>query len=158
DAAGRPVTATTSAGTSAFTYDATGGRLATATTPDGQQVAYTYDGLLTKSIVWSGPVNGDVEGAYDKFQKLAWEPAGSSFGISYAYDGDGLVTKAGQMTLTQSSTTGLLTGTTLRNVTDTITYDAFGARATYTAKSNNATVFAHTYTRDALARLATKSE
>ena len=45
--------------------------------------------------------------------------------INFGYDNDSLLTQAGALTLSRNPQNGLLTGTTLGNVTDSWTYNDF---------------------------------
>src|SRR5206468_2093563 len=49
-------------------------------------------------------------------------------------------------------------GAALGIITETITYDTFGDMTNYTVNQNGNPVYATTYTRDALGRIASKSE
>ena len=107
-------------------------------------------------MAWAGAVTGQVGWTYDKSMKLVQETVNGS-GVSFGYDADGVMTKAGLMTLGYNSA-ALLTSTTLGSVTDAWTYDAYGAQATYAAKYGTTALFSDTYTRDALGRITAKSE
>src|SRR5947207_2250238 len=157
DGADRMTGATFPGGAIAFSYDALTGRVLTASGPGDDLVSYSYDGLLTTQIAWAGTVGGRVAWTYDKSMKVVNELVDGTSGASYAYDNDGLVTKAGAMVITNNPA-GQFSGSTLRNATDTVTYDNFGRRATYTAKYGATTLFATTITPDPLGRVATKSE
>ena len=157
DTAGRTSTVSIPTGELTVAYDPKTGRPAIATGPSSEQVSYVYDGNLTTQMVWSGTVPGQVAWTYDKSMKPVSELVNGT-GISFAYDADGLMTKAGVMTLVPSATSGLLTGSTIGNVTDAITYDNYAERATYAAKYLTTALFSTSYTRDALGRIVTKSE
>ena len=73
-------------------------------------------------------------------------PAGRSTAansISFGYDNDSLLTQAGALTLTRHPQNGLLTGTTLGNVTDTWTYNNFAEPTSYTASVSGLTGLLH---------------
>jgi len=73
---------------------------------------------------------------------------------NFGYDNDDLLTSAGPMTVTRDPATGFVTGTTLGAISESRTYDAFGAEKTYTVTANGATLYAVDYgTRDALGRI-----
>jgi len=65
DAAGRLSTQTLPRGVAQYSYSATTGNLSTITAPDGGGLAYTYDGFLPTSEIWSVTVAGSVGVTYD---------------------------------------------------------------------------------------------
>ena len=78
--------------------------------------------------------------------------------VAYSYDKDGLVTKAGALDLSRDPTRGLLTGTTLSNVTDKRTFNAFGEMQSYEALSGTTRLYETTYKLDSLGRIVEKTE
>src|SRR5262249_38803290 len=78
--------------------------------------------------------------------------------VTFQYDDDGLLTQAGALTLARNTQTGMVSGTTLNGVTDSLSYDAFGDLATYQAVFNATTLFDLVDTRDALGRLVQRVE
>lgn len=62
------------------------------------------------------------------------------------------------MTIRRDGGNGLLTGTTLGNVSDLRTFDVTGAVTSYDATLNGTEIFAATYTRDLIGRVVAKSE
>lgn len=94
-------------GSHTFTYHAANGQLASAASRDGQQIGYTYDGSLLTSATWSGVINGTVSYTYNndfRVTRLAY--AGLS--LPLRYDGDGLLTNAGPISLNYNRTNGFL--------------------------------------------------
>src|SRR5574337_579177 len=71
---------------------------------------------------------------------------------------DSLLTGAGNLALTRNAQSGLLTGTTLGNVTDTRTYNSFAESLTYTASYSGAPFYPTQYTRDKLGRMTQQVE
>lgn len=78
--------------------------------------------------------------------------------INYGYDADGLLTSAGSLTLTYNIPNGQLTGTALGTISDSRTYNTAGELLTYQGKINSVNSYGYTLTRDALGRVATKSQ
>ncbi len=70
------------------------GRLATATAPGDERIAYAYDGSLPTRVTFSGTIAGEVGFTYDADLRLATETVGGANGAAYTYDEDGLLTKA----------------------------------------------------------------
>jgi YD repeat-containing protein len=69
-----------------------------------------------------------------------------------------LLTAAGSLTLTRHPQHGLLTGTSLFNLTDARTYSSFGDLTDYNAKYNNSSFFDEQLAFDKLGRIAQKTE
>jgi RHS repeat-associated protein len=78
--------------------------------------------------------------------------------VAFTYDNDDLLTGAGALTLTRHAQNGLLTGTALDTVTDSLTYNGFGEVASYQATQSGTALWAVQYTRDPLGRITQKSE
>ena len=156
---GRLTAVTTSRGTNAYGYSATTGQLTSINTFDGVGVTYGYDGSLLKDITWSGPISGNVHKTYDSSFRLSSESVSGGQTINFGYDNEDLLTSAGSMTITRDSATGFVTGTTLGAISESRTYDAYGAEKTYTVAANGATLYSIDYgTRDSLGRIVNKTE
>jgi YD repeat-containing protein len=78
--------------------------------------------------------------------------------VNYSYDNDGLLTNAGDLSLTRDAENGLLSATELGVVNDAWTYNTFGEPTNYTAKASGSDAYSATFTRDALGRITTKNE
>jgi RHS repeat-associated protein len=156
-AAGRLNTLAISRGTISFGYDATRGTLTSISAPDGINLAYTYDGSLLKSVALNGSVTGTVARTHDNNFRVA-SLAVDGNAIALTYDDDGLLIGAGALSLTRSPLNGLLTGSTLSNVTDAWTYNGFAEPINYNAAYSGATIFAQEFTRDQLGRISQKVE
>jgi RHS repeat-associated protein len=157
DSAGRTSGAEMPGASLAFVYSPTTGKLASASTSGGEQLAYAFNGVTPTSETWTGPVAGQVRWNFDKYQKLVSETAGGTT-TSFAYELDGQVTSVGSLSIARDATTGLATSSTLRGATDTAGYDSFGQVLTYAAKYLTTSLWSTTYTRDALGRIATRAE
>ena len=64
---------------------------------------------------------------------IASESVGGGSTVAFTYDNDGLLDKAGALTLNRTATNGLITGTTLGAAGDARTYNSFGELTGYTA-------------------------
>jgi RHS repeat-associated protein len=107
-----------------FGYDPATGRLSSLASSDGSTLTRTHDGPLLTSETWTGPVNGTVTRSYNaRFLTASLGVNGDT--VAFEYDADGLLTRAGDMTLTYSPENGLLTSTILGNCTETRDYDTF---------------------------------
>ncbi|MCE7970045.1 MAG: hypothetical protein DYG94_15050, partial [Leptolyngbya sp. PLA3] len=121
------------------------GRLQRITDPSGVVLDHSYDGLLMKSLTWSGPVAGSVSFGHDASFRVTSETVtvgATSSPVAFGYDNDDILICASPSTcspagtdalkITLSAGNGLVTGSTHGVVTDTLTYNAFGELASYT--------------------------
>ena len=181
----RPKTITFDRGELNFFYDPTSGLLNALTAPrqtDGGQaggntLSYTYDGSLPKTVQWSGEVAGTVGVTYDNPSHRLGDETRSRFDfvetdnfrvtsqsvngsntVNYQYDQDGLLTKAGEMTITRDPANGRITSTHLGNVTTSQTYNGAGELESYQAKFGSNVLFETHYVRDSLGRITDLTE
>lgn len=154
---GKLSTLTIPRGQYTYDYNATTGKLSTVTAPDGSTLSYSYDGSLPLSTTWAGDISGSVSQSYDN---NFWITSRSVNGtaVSYGYDDDGLLTQAGGLTLDRSPVNGLLTDTTLNNVTTSRSYNGFGELAAETSQASGTSVLDTQYDRDKLGRIVKKTE
>ena len=157
DSGGRPSLIDIAVGDLLYSYDSAG-RLATLSRDQGADLAYAYDGGLPIVTTWNGAIVGNVTRAYDNDFREASLSVNGTTPIALTYDLDGLLIQAGALTLTRNALNGLIISTAFGTVTDTTTYDVFGAPATYTASHNGSAIYSTTYTQDALGRIVSKSE
>ncbi|HJX51200.1 MAG TPA: RHS repeat-associated core domain-containing protein [Polyangia bacterium] len=166
DSAGRVSTTTypkgpsTSDGTVTVTraYSPTTGKLVSASTSDGQTVTYGYDGSLLLSTTWSGTVAGSVSRTFNNDFRMASQSVNGANSVAFGYDNDGLLTSADGLTITRDAANGLISDTTLGQVTDHRTYDSDGLLATYEAKFGTTSLYSVAYVRDSLGRIEQKTE
>lgn len=111
-------------------------------------VSYGYEGPLLTAATWQGAVSGAVAWAYDNDLRVV-----SENGTALAYDDDGLLVTAGVLTLRRDAQNGLLTGTTLSQLTDTYQYNQFGEVVAYSASYADTPLLTFTYTRDNAGRI-----
>jgi RHS repeat-associated protein len=145
-------------GTYSYQYSPTTSKLSTITAPDNGQLAYTYDGSLLKDTTWSGQIIGSVNRTYNADFNLTELKVNGLNPIAFQYDNDQLLTQAGSLILTRNAQNGLLTGTALGSLTDTISYNSFGETSQYTAKYATAEFYKTAFTRDKLGRIAQRVE
>jgi RHS repeat-associated protein len=156
DAAGRLITKTFSTSTVTSAYDAVG-RLSSIA-DDAETLALSYGGSLLTGTTLSGTVSGSVSYTYDNDFALSSIAVNGANPVTLTYDTDKLLTGAGALTLKRDPQNGLLTGTTLGAVTDTISRNTFGDLAEYHAQANGTDVFSLQLTRDSLGRITRKVE
>ena len=147
DGAGRLTSLATQQQTMTWVYGANSGALARAQDGEGGALEYTYDGPLVKSVTWTGDVAGVVSLDYDNNLRVVSEAAGG-LPITFAYDADDLLTRAGALTLTPDGGSGLLSGTELGAITDQWTYNEFGEATNYTVRFASTPIATLVYTRD----------
>ncbi len=158
DAAGRLNTLTSPQGTVSYAYQAATGKLATIDAPGGSHLSYSYNGTLRTGVTWSGPVAGTVEYTYDNDFRLATLSVNGANPITFQYDPDGLLTRAGALTLRRDAQNGLLSGSTLGLITDTWSYNGFAEPVRYQATFSGADLLTVQYARDKLGRITAKTE
>lgn len=157
DTGGRLQTLTLPGSKLDYAYDATSGKLTKITAQD-TTLAYTYNGALLTKTAWTGSVKGEVDRAYDNDFRVTSLSVNGATPITFQYDADSLLTKAGELTLTRSGQNGLLEGTGLVSVTDSYAYDGFGGVTAYEAKYNAASLLRFEYSYDKLGRITQKKE
>ncbi len=158
DTGGRLSTLTEPRGQTTFAYHPTTGRLSGISAPGGVALSYTYDGILRTETTWNSPVAGSVGRTFDADLRVASESVNGANDIAFQYDPNSLLTQVGSLSLTRHPQHGLLTGTTLGNVTDGLTYNTFGELSTYQASYSGSPQLNTQYTRDALGRITQKVE
>lgn len=141
-----------------FGYGAASGQLLSLTTPDGNQLGYTYDGFLLTSTTWTGAVSGSVSRGYDNNFRTTSLSLNGGNPVALGYDNDSLLTRAGSLTLSRAANNGLLSTTALGSVTDSYTYSGYGETQSYQATANNSPVAQWTYQRDNLGRITQRQE
>ncbi|MEX0730375.1 MAG: SMP-30/gluconolactonase/LRE family protein, partial [Aquisalimonadaceae bacterium] len=158
DGGGRLVTLGLPRGQYGYSYHPTTGKLHQITTPDGGALSYTFDGFLPLTETWAGPVRGTVSRTHNADFRLTRQCVNGSRCVNFSYDADGLLTGAGDLALSRSPASGLLTGTALGGVATAESHNAFGEPAAYTATGNGAPLAEFGYSRDLLGRLTGKTE
>lgn len=158
DPAGRLSSLTLPRGQFTYQYDMATGLLASITSPDAVTVTRTYNGVRISSESLAGPVTGTVGRIYNENGEIASLMVNGGNAITYEYDDDSLMTKAGNLTITRDPGHGKISGTTLGVVSDIRTYDEFGELETYTAKVNGIDQYSVQYVRDKLGHIMTQTE
>jgi RHS repeat-associated protein len=156
DLGGRVSTVTIPRGEIGYSYDSQG-NVHSITAPGGISSSLSYDGFLPTSESWSGPVTGTVSRQYNTNFQVSSVTAGGTT-TSQTYDADGLLTGSGAESLTPDPQTGLLSATTLGNVSTSLSYDTFGELSQLVAKNQGQTLFSAQYGYDALGRVINTSE
>jgi RHS repeat-associated protein len=158
DNAGRLKTLITPDGATAYSYDAVTGKLVGIDTPAGNGLDYAFNGALLTSTTWSGAVAGKVGFAYDNDFRVTGISLNDADSVAYQYDADSLLTQAGALSLSRSADNGLLTGSSLGSISDSLSYNGFGELSQYAASHNGSDLLKFSYTRDKLGRISHKKE
>jgi YD repeat-containing protein len=116
DLAGRLTTLTTDRGTTTLSYDPSTGNLSTLSAPDGEGLAFVYDGRLLTTVTWSGTINGSIGQVYDGGLRVIGQTINGSASIAFVYDPDGLLLQAGDLQLARDPQSGAVIGTSLDSV------------------------------------------
>ncbi len=151
DTAGRPSAVAYPGGALALAYDGKTGQLRTLSAP-GSALAFEHDGALLRAVTATGPAPGVVTFTYDAMLRGAGEQIGAST-AAYAFDHDGLVTKAGVVLLGRESATGHLSGIDVLDTAQRFTHTPFGELAGYRSQGAGGNLLEVTLTYDALARI-----
>jgi RHS repeat-associated protein len=151
DGAGRLSTMTTADGD--YSYHFAGGLLTSVSAPDGGTLIYGYDGSLLASESWTGIVAGTVSRQFDDNFRVV-----SENNVARTYDADGLLTASGAFAVQRDPQSGLITSTTLGNVSDSRTYNNYAEPLQYSVAFNGQEVLSDQYTRDDLGRLTEVQE
>jgi RHS repeat-associated protein len=112
--------------------------------------------LLTNST-WSGAVTGTVSRSYNADLRLASQTINGTNSVSFAYDGDELITNAGPLRVVRD-TNGMAVAATVGAFTETWRYNEFGEMTNITATFSNSVMFSAAYLRDPLGRVTNQSE
>jgi RHS repeat-associated protein len=158
DSGGRVSSVATGTTTIDYTWGSTTGLLSSSAVAGGETIGYTYDGPLLAELAWTGAVLGSVGHIHDNNLHVISRTIDTAHRVAFRYDGDGMMTGAGALSITRDAGNGLLTGTSLGSTSDSYTYDSFGEVTAYTAAVNGAPVYSVQFTRDNTGRIVAKSE
>ncbi|MFY9263828.1 MAG: RHS repeat-associated core domain-containing protein, partial [Solirubrobacterales bacterium] len=157
DSAGRLTTLTEPEGATTSTYDPATGNLNSLRSPDNQDLDFAFDGPLPTRQRMTGPVTATTTQSYDDDFRLATATAAGD-SVSYRYDADGLLTGAGDLTVTREPENGLPTGSSIATLATAITHTPYGEPADELTRTDTTALYRASYTRDDLGRITTKQE
>ena len=150
---GKVDTVNTPMGQIHYAYDPATGDLSSITTPDGEVLTFNLDGSMLTGQEWGGIVSGSVKETLNKDLLPASESVNNAYVIDFIYDQDNLLTRAGDLIIGRDPVTGLITDTSLGNITDTWTYNGFGEVTGYNVVSSGTEIFRRNYIRDSKGRI-----
>ena len=102
-------------------------------------------------------INGQVSQDFDSDYFLISEAVNGQ-AVSFAYDNDGLLVQAGSLSLPREPASGLLAGTTLGVLSESIDYNDFAEPAQRQVEVNGSPLFAQDFSRDKLGRIDALTE
>jgi len=158
DSGGRLSTITYPGGVLSYSYSASKGTLSSITAPDGAVLNYTYDGSLLTTETWGGAISGTVSRAYNSDFQITSHTVNGGSVITYQYDSDSLLTRAGNLVLTRDLQSGLITGTTLGPVSDTLGYNGYADLTAHSVTYNAMPLFNQQFSYDNMGRLIQQVE
>jgi len=150
---------TTPTGTYSYGYDPDSAQLTSITAPGGERLDYAYDGFLLTRSSAIGQVSGSVDRVYDNDFRIASRSIDGAHTIAFGYDGDSLLTRAGDLTISrETQKAGLISGSTLGSLVTSRSYNDFAEMDGFDASYNGASLYSTSYTRDRLGRITQKVE
>jgi RHS repeat-associated protein len=158
DRVGHPAAVTFPGGKLRFGFDEKTEQLKSITTAEGEVLSYVYDGFLLTATTWKGPIQGRVARTHDNDFRLASLRVNDGPRVEFKYDPDGLLARAGALTLEHHAGNGLLTGTKLGDVTTKVEHNGYGEVKHFRAAHAGKEIFAVHYERDVLGRIRKKTE
>jgi len=117
-------------------------------------VAFSYDGALPTAVRWAGTVNGSVEVGYRNDFRIVSQTVNGVDAVSFAFDRDGLLTRAGGLTLSRNATNGLLVADTLGSIASAYRHTSRGELESSRVTGKETTFLARTYARDSTGRIS----
>jgi RHS repeat-associated protein len=139
-----------------YGYDSAG-RVSSLTTA-AETLSIGYDGSLLTLLTRSGAVSGKVAYGYDAAFRPSLITLNADSGILYGYDTGGRLLTAGSLTLTRDPQNGLVTGTNLDALTESMPHDEYGEVTPYTVSVAGSSIYVLTLDRYLSGRIKTKTE
>ena len=157
DAAGRLESVVFERGSLDLGYGSNGNILSL-TAPGDEAISFGYNQGLIASWTSSGTVDGSVGWVHDNDFQIRSRSVSGAGTLTLAYDDDGLLIKAGPWTLNRDPQNGLLTGTSLGQITDQVTRNQFAEVIAYEATAGGTSLYSQTLERDAIGRIQEHTE
>jgi RHS repeat-associated protein len=155
---GKPIAISYDRGTLFYSYSSDKGQLSSIVTPSSDTLSYNYDGFFLTNVQWKGAVKGNLFMRYDENFRMFRQSINNYYDIYYSYDDDGLLTYAGNMQITHNPSNGLITGTSIGNITGEYSYNNYGEMNSYTAKFYGSDFYSSVYDQDSLGRIKSITE
>ncbi|MCK0536741.1 Lcl domain-containing protein [Alcanivorax quisquiliarum] len=155
---GQLVGATLARGTISYQHNPLTGNLTQIITPEGNSLAFQWDGALLTTQSWSGEISGSVSQSPDNNLWISQRCVNSTSCTDFSYDNDGLLTGAGSLSLVRNADHGLVTSATLGILEHSYGYNAFGERISTTISRDGNSFGTLSYSRDKGGRLTARTE
>jgi RHS repeat-associated protein len=121
-------------------------------------LSYLWDGSLLKSVQASGVAPGTASYAYDSSFRTKSETVGGE-AVGFSYDEYARLVQAGDETLSYADDGQSLAGTQLGTLAESFSYSSdYGELWKHVVANDDTTFYQATFERDALGRIATKTE
>ena len=125
-------------------------------TKGSESLTYDYDAGLITSQTQAGTLYHTLSWSYnDDFRVSGMTYAGTT--IDYGYDNDGLLTRAGDFTITRNSGNGLPESVTGGNLDVDRDFNGYGEIFSQSTAVNGSSLFAYSLNRDNTGRIAQKN-
>lgn len=154
----RPMEIIYDQGTTSFDYDSTSGNLTAVISSDSVITSYSYDGSLTTQISTDGLVNGVIDFTYNNDFQVISQTINGANAIDFDYDADGMLVRAGILSMLYGPQNGQLKSDTLNNITGSYFYNSFGELVEKVAEYNGANLYNSSFTHDSLGRITSINE
>ena len=145
-------------GSTAFSYRFGSDQLTRIARYDGQILQFDYDGSLPTTTRWAGEVEGSVTRHWNADLDIVGHTVDEQHHIDYAYDRDGLLTQAGDLSIVRDAQNGRPIATQLGRITTERSYTDFGELDTETARLDGEILFQRRYAHDQAGRIVQVTE
>jgi RHS repeat-associated protein len=157
DDAGRETRVTAGQTSVAYTYNPTTGALATLSTPS-ETLSLQRDGSLLTRETLTGLVDASTSYAYDSAFRVASITPEGGVTVPYAYDGDGLDTAAGAVSIVRDPATGVVQTADVGKTSVAWTKNEFGDDASATWTFDGSPLLQRSLAYDAVGRISKATE
>lgn len=154
DAAGRLAASTSPLGTYQFSYELGTGQLSAIAAPGDVDLAFTHDQSLMTAVQWSGALQGRVDFDYDNDFRISSIAVNQQSPVDFGYDADGLLTVAGDLSLTRDNGHGFVTAAILGELSENFVYNDRGELTDYELRHDDEPLLQFSYAYDELGRIA----
>jgi len=155
---GLPSTTQVTEGVYTYVYSATTGLIETATSADGVILDFAFDSFLPISSSYSGVLTGDISRTFDNLFRVTSTSVNGSNTITFEYDDDNYISKAGDLVVNLNPVRGVIDGTNLDNVITSRAYDDFANIESYDSSFSGTSIYSYNLVRDKLSRIVSKTE
>lgn len=158
DAAGRLDTVTVARGVFDHTHAPDSGLLVRIDAPGQVRLDLSYSGTVLDGEVLSGPVAGSIGFHFDAAGRVIGRTVGGRPQVTYVYDPDGAVERAGAVEVAHSPGTDQVSLVTLGTAVESYGYDDFGAVQSQIFVQDGNPLYSAIYEHDADGRISQVTE